>query len=333
MFDLDWRTLTRAIHKLKTPPRLLRDLIFKSRNTNETDTIDVDIVVGGKNMAPFVTDVEGGIIVQGTGRESRSIKTPRIRIKHSLTPKKLRGERGIGQTFYATGPKSVADAQKQKVMLEYLELKKKVETREEWMCAQALKGSIKVVQDNIEFNVDYRRPDTHKIVLGAGDRWNEPDGDPKSDIQDASDLMVDSGYTPNLLLGGTEAVKHLLKKTEKDKWFDAKHLKAGSFDWRTTSLYQGNYGGLDVYRYGSTFEDASGSKEKLIDADKIYMIDTSARYSIEYGIIMDLEASIVGELFGKSWFEKDPSVLWNLIESRPLPVTWEPDAIVELDVL
>jgi hypothetical protein len=333
MFDLDWRTLTRAVNKLKTPPRLLRDLIFNKRNTNETDTIDIDIVVGGQKMAPFVSDVEGGVIIQGTGRESKSIKIPRIRFKEPLEPKKLRGERGVGESFYVSGAKSVADAQNQKIMLEYLEMKKRVQRREEWMCAQALKGSLNVSQKNIEFNVDYRMPLKNKIVLGEGDRWDEVTGDPKAVIQGASDIMVNDGHAPDLIIGGTEAIKHLLKRTENDKWFDAKHLKAGSFDWKATSLYQGNYGGLDVFRYGSTFEDVSGSTSKLIDADKIYMIDTSARFSIEFGIILDLEASIIGEIFSKSWVTKDPSVLWNLIESRPLPVLWEPEAIIEIKVI
>lgn len=287
-------------------------------------------------MAPFVSEEEGGIIVQGTSMESKSVKTPRIRLKKPLSGKQLLTERTAGQNFYAAGPKDIQDAKNQKIMLEFLDLKERVSIREEWMCAQALTGKMEIPgKKGVLQKIDYRMPISNKIVLGAGDRWNEENGDPKGVIQSASDMMVDSGYTPDLIIGGTEAIKYLQTKTEKNEWVPSNFLHSGNPNWKASKNYQGEFGGLDVYRYGRIIKDSAGTSFKLIDPEKIYMIDTSARFSIEFGIILDLEheASIVGEMFSKSWLEKDPSVLWNLIESRPLPVPWEPEAIVEITVL
>ena len=49
--EIGWRILTRAVEQLKNPPKMLQDLIFKNRNTNEADTIDVDVVVGGRMVS------------------------------------------------------------------------------------------------------------------------------------------------------------------------------------------------------------------------------------------------------------------------------------------
>lgn len=40
----------------------------------------------------------------------------------------------------------------------------------------------------------------------------------------------------------------------------------------------------------------------------------------------------MAEYFAKTWEVEDPSVMYMLAESRPLPVLWQPEAVVELDV-
>ena len=333
--EIAWRVLTRAVEQLKTPPRMLQDLIFKVRNTNEADTIDVDITVGGRKLAPFVTDVEGGKVVSGSTRSERSVKTPRIRLKDPLTAKKLRSERGVGQPFYANGPKSVEEAEQAKVMTSMKELKNKVLTTLEWMCAQALTGKIVVEQDNVAFEVDYQIPAEHKVTLVGESKWTGADADPLNDMQAWNDMIVDKlGRGATLMICGTEAAKALRNKVPKDEWMDrTKHVQVGELVWEMSSNYMDNLGGIDIYRYGSSFDDASGASQKLIAADKVYMVATDARITIEFGNILDLDANVVGEFFAKNWKEKDPSVLWNLVESRPLPVLWEPEAVVEADVL
>jgi hypothetical protein len=334
--NLDWRVQTRAVEQINTPPRMLQDLVFKVRHPNETDTIDVDIIKGGKKLAPFVTDLEGGKIVTGTTRESRSVKTPRIRLKEPMPAKKLLGERGVGQTYYAGGIADVNQAMNQKIAWENRELKNQILTREEWMCAQALGGKIVVIQDNVAFQVDYLMPPSHKIVLAGDDKWTAEAGDPLANVQSWSDTIVKAlGFGPDIMICGTNAAAALRKKIAKDGWFDSRRVSAGSFDWNMTSNYMGDLGGISVYRYGSAYEDGAGVDQNLIDPNKIYLVATQARFSIEFGIILDLDAgaTVVGEYFAKNWMTKDPSVLWNLIESRPLPVMWQPEAVVEAEVL
>jgi hypothetical protein len=149
-------------------------------------------------------------------------------------------------------------------------------------------------------------------------------------------MMINAlGFGPDLMICGTEAAEYLWTLLEDDKAFDARRITAGEFSWKATSNYMGNLGGIDVYSYGSVYEDSAGDDQNLIPTNKIYLIASRARFSIEYGIILDLdaEAQVVGQMFSKAWLEKDPSVLWLLAESRPLPVPWQPEAIIEVQVI
>lgn len=335
--DLDWRVQTRAIEQIPTPPRMLQDLVFKEENTHETDTVEVDIEKGGRKMAPFITDLEGGVVVKGTSRSSRVVKTPRIRPKHPMTAKDLLGQRGPGQIYYAGGITDIMAARKKKIATEQRNLKMLIDTRKEWMCAQALTGTLAVSQDNIAFQVDYLMPDAHQITLTGDDKWSATDtAKPRNQVKTWSQMMINAlGFGPDLMICGTEAAEALWTLVENDKAFDARRITAGEFTWKATSNYMGNLGGIDVYSYGSVYEDAAGDDQNLIPANKVYLIASRARFSIEYGIILDLdaEAQVVGQIFSKAWLEKDPSVLWLLAESRPLPVPWQPEAIIEVQVI
>ena len=336
--SLHWKVMTDAINQIKAVPRLLQDLVFKDRNTNPADTIEVDVIVGNETLAPFVTDVEGGRPIAGTSRKERVIKTPRIRPKKSLTAKDLYTERGAGVPPYVpNGAGSLEAAKEEKVARELKDLRDTIDRRIEWMCAQALTGTLTVTQDNIAFTVDYLVPAAHKITLAAGDRWNETTADVKANITTAADLIKDAiGIPADLVICGKDAAASLLARVTDDKWFyenSARLDPLGGFRWEASPSFLGRAGGLDFYRYGDTYDDG-GSPADFIGADKVYVIATNARISIEFGNILDLKAgaNVMAEYFAKTWEVEDPSVMYMLAESRPLPVLWQPEAVVELDV-
>lgn len=327
------RTMTRTINQIKSPPRLLRDLFFGTRNTNPTSTIDVDLEIAGCNVLPFVTDVEGGMVVGKTKREMRSVKTPRIRVKKPFPAPELLDNRPLGSGIYAAGSPS---QERQRILSrEMAELKKRASATEEYLCSQALTGTVSIDQDNISQTVDYNIPVDHQPTLASGSKWTEDGGDPLSDIQTWTDLMTNSaiGMAPDILVMGTTAAAAFLDKVGDSKWFDSRRVAAGQVSWKASSHYLGNVMGIDCYRYGGKITTHAGVSTSLLAADKIILGASQARFSIEFGSIQDLEAgNIVMEYFSKSWIEKDPSLLWILAETRPLPVLWQPEAIIYGDV-
>jgi len=337
--SLHWKVMTDAINQIKSVPRMLQDLVFKTRNTNPADTIEVDVIVGNETLAPFVTDVEGGRQIAGTSRKERVIKTPRIRPKKTLTAKDLYTERGEGVMPYVpNGASSVAAAREEKVAKEMKDLRNTIDRRIEWMCAQALTGTLTVTQDNIAFAVDYNMPAAHKIVLAGADQWDETTADVKANMTTAADLIQDAlGIPADTVICGKDAAAALLNRVAEDKWFYENSPRLdplGGFRWEASPSFLGRAGGLAFYRYGDTYDDA-GTPTNFIAADKVYVIATNARLSIEFGNILDLKAgaNVMAEYFSKSWEVEDPSVMYMLAESRPLPVLWQPEAVVEIDVV
>jgi len=338
--SLHWKVMTDAINQIKSVPRMLQDLVFKTRNPQPADTIEVDIVVGNETLAPFVTDTEGGRMVGGTSRKERVIKTPRVRPKKLIKAKDLYTDRGVGISPYVpNGAASLEAAKNEKIAMELLDLKNIIDRRMEWMCAQALTGTMTVAQDNIAFVVDYLMPAAHKIVLAGADMWDTTTADVKGNIQTAADLISDAlDIEPDLVICGKTAAAALLNRVAADKWFyenSARLDPQGGFQWSASKAFLGRAGGLDFYRYGKSFQNAAGASERFIADDKVYVIATGARFSIEFGNILDLDAgaNIVGEYFAKQWTKPDPSDMNILAESRPLPVLWQPEAVVEIDVV
>ena len=334
--DLAWRVQTRAIEQMKVVGRMLQDLVFKIRTPRPSKYIEVDIIKGGRKLAPFVTDIEGGTIIEGTRHQNRAVKTPRIRPKKLLTADDLMGQKAAGQIYYAGGIGDIHTARKKKIALEQMDLKNQIFNRIEWMCAQALTGTMSVVQSNVSFQIDYLMPAANQITLTAGDRWSETTAKVRSNIQDWAQMIIDAlGFGPTIAICGSDAATALGDRLAEDKWFDARSLAAGAFEWKASSNYMGRAGGIDFYRYGSKYENDSGVDTNLIPANKIYLIATQAQFSVEFGLITDLDAgaNVMGELFSKAWLEKDPSALNILAESRPLPVVWQPEAIIEVQVV
>lgn len=331
-----WRSMTAAINGIKPAPRLLQDIIFKARNSNPSDTIDVDIVVGGKQMVPFVSPVEGGTVVAKAGQSMKSVKTPRLRPKKPFTAQELLLERAPGGTFYASGAGDITAARNQKLVTELDLLRNGIDTTIEYLCGQALTGAVTVTQENLAFQVDYAMPAANKPVNGTGAKWTDSTGDPLADSQAFTDIIqAATGQGPDVCVMGSSAAAAFLNKVAGSKWFDATHLQAGGFNWKADTAYLGNGLGVDYYRCATQVTDTSGNAVSIVAPDKAIYVNTRARITIEFGLILDLEAGaqVIGEYFAKSWIEKDPSVLWMLAESRPLPVLWQPDAVVYADVV
>ena len=332
--EFQWRSMTPAINNIKTAPRLLQDLVFKTRTPRSSENIDVDIVIGGRQVLPFVNSGSPGTIVDKLGREMRTVKAPRIRPKKQFTAEELLTERGAGATFYASGS-TQASARRKRIGEDLADLKNRIDITTEFMCAGALTGGYTVTQDDLIFTIDYQMPSAHKPTLGGGVGWNEAGGDIMADI-DAYALLIKNatGQTADIGLCGSAVVTALRNNVKVQALLDNRRNKAGEFRWDTSNDYIGNLNGIDLYKYGAQYTDVSGSDVDYIDSDKFILIATGARFSIEFGLILDLDAGrIQGEFFSKSWMKEDPSALWMLAESRPLPVPWQPEAVVYADVI
>lgn len=331
--EFKWRAMTAAINQIQPSAKLLQELIFKTRNSNAGEHVDVDVIVGGRNVLPFVSNDAAGTIVEKQGRKMASIRTPRLRPKKPFPAAELLTNRAAGASFYGQSG-DVTKYRRQRLANELKDLKDNyINTSIEYMCATALTGAMNVAQDDLQFSVDYQFPTAHKPDLSANAalKWNGTDPVIMDNIETWADLIINAlGLAPDMAIMGKDAWAALRKDPDIMEMLDNRRLEGGKISADVSKNYKGNLNGIDLYRYGTTYTKTDGTKAQFIADDAFILVATGARFSVEFGLILDLEAdaSVVAEYFAKSWIEKDPSVLWMLAESRPLPVIWQPEAVV-----
>jgi len=324
------RTLTGAINKIQPVPSFLLDRVFRTREQALSDTIDVDITVGGKKLAPFVTPIEEGIVVEKLGRAMQTVTAPRIRIKKNLNAKELLSERPLGGNVYVVGG-DINTWKEQKLALELQDIQARIRRTTEWMAAQALKGVLTVNQPNLAFVIDFQLPDAHKPSLTSTERWSDTDdSDITGDIMDWKQLIsAATGYSATFAICGKNVPKYLLDNDKVRKLMDNRNMSVGQLAFENSN-YIGRLVGVDIYMYDATYTDAAGVAQPYIPDDAFVLVATDGPFRLHYGLIYDLDERIASAnpYFAKSWIEKDPSLLWLLAESRPLPVPHWPECIV-----
>lgn len=327
---LHWRALTTAINEIPPAPSLLLEKVFSTRVQVLAEEIDVDVVVGGKRLAPFVSPVEGGIVVSALGRTVQSVKAPRIRPKKVIQANDLLSVRAAGASLYL-GEGGIEDYKNQRVATELADLKNMITRTTEWMAAQSLTGTLVMdFQDNVQFQIDYNFPSSHKPTISAGSRWDEASGDPVSDILTWKRLISkDTGYTADIAFASSYVVDALLANEKVRELLNYRHINVGEISIGRSN-YIGRLVGVDVYEYDATYVDASDAEQRFIPKEAFIMVASEGPFRMHHALVYDLdeEVAVAQPFFAKSWTEADPSMLWLLAESRPLPVPHWPECVV-----
>lgn len=327
-----YRTLTTSINNLETMPSLILDVVFNQKNQNYADTLDIDIESAGefKKLAPFVAPMQGGKVIKKLGYTTKSVKFPRIRVKKQLSAHDLLKARELGTSIYVGEESNVEDRKMQKVAREQGHLKTIISRRVEWMAAQALKGKIEYTSDDLAFEIDFAMPAEHKPTLAGDDVWGGVSSDIITNIRSwKTKILQATNQTADVALIGSTALDKVLADADVQKLLDNRNLMAGQIDLHQGS-YVGRLCGVDIYECCEQYIDEDGVAQDMIDPEAFVLIASGAKFTQEFGLIEDLEADAqVGmEFFSKMWNEKDPSFAWLLAESNPLPVVYQPEAVV-----
>ncbi len=94
--------------------------------------------------------------------------------------------------------------------------------------------------------------------------------------------------------------------------------------------------GSRVWEYSRTV-DVDGVPTSLVDPKKAIFFHNgpAAQNVLYYGAIADMKTiggRFMSKRFSKSWETDDPSVLWALLASRPLPISRRPGSVVDMIV-
>lgn len=331
------RTMIQALEKMHTPNTALLDLFAKGKNVFTTETVDIDIVKNKRKMAPFVSPVVQGKVVERAGMETRSIKPPYVKPKMVTTAGDFL-KRQPGEIIYQGNSDPATRAQMQ-LGKDLLYLRNLITRREEWMLAQALTtGKVRCTGEGIDMEIDFQMSANHKVTLTGQSLWSDPDSDPIANNAEWRRLLAhDSGYPGDVEIMGTNALNAFLNNANVQKKLDKTKIALGQINVQSMPqglTYYGMVDQVDIYSYDEWWvNDADGLSYPMIPENMIVMGSRRARVERLYGAIKDLQATAAVDVFVKSWEEEDPSARILLAQSAPIPAPLDIDAFMFAEVI
>lgn len=337
-----YMALTEAVNSMQSVPTFIRSVIFKGREPEyPTTSVLVDIIVGGKKIAPFVKRGQAAKMVNNTGLKSQTVTPPSIRLKKFLTPSDL-GMRTAGDSIFVpgtSGQNPSEAARKKKIAIEQKDLKDIVDRTIEFMCAKALSGSYTITQDDMQFSIDMGMPAANKPTLLTTAKWDAPTTcKPLKNLRDWRNTAYKaSGKVATLVLYNSTTFELFLDADEVVKYLDKKNIDLGSVKTDQLVMEMGaiktaELDGMNHYIYDATYTDGSGNEQKFIPDGVVVLASISADNRIHFAAVEEIPLTMA-KYFSKDDPQSDPAGLNLIVESDPLPVCHQPDANIYATVV
>jgi hypothetical protein len=332
-------TLIGVVQGLKRPQMGILDRYFKTVSTAETEHIDFDVVVEKRRVAPFVSPLVAGKIVDSQGQKVQTFTPAYVKDKRRFNPQRAL-KRAIGEAI--GGTLSPGERMQAILAMDIQDQVDMLHRRFELMAVEALRtGKVTVVGDDYPSKVvDFLRPAACKPADLVGTaRWGQSAAVPLDDLQDAADVSVQqSGAQPYDIILGTDAWKAFRKDPEVKARLAAYNTRGLSLEQSAQEgeglNFKGVIDGFNIFTYNAWYVDpADGVEKRAFPANEMLAISDAVEGVRAFGAILDHEALRSMEYFPKSWLEQDPSIRFLLLQSAPLMVPARPAASISRVVL
>ncbi|KVZ18634.1 capsid protein [Burkholderia stagnalis] len=332
----DTNTLIQVVPNLKLSQNFLLDLCFPNIVLADSEEVSIDVDVGKRRMAPFVSPLVEGKLVEQRRYQTNTFKPAYIKDKRAPDLRKpvrrMIGERIGGE---------LTGAQREMANLE-AELTDQIDIlnrRLEWMAAQALQtGTVTVKGEGFDtVVVDFGRDPSLTIALTAAAQWT------------AANIGTETNPgtvapTDNI----TDWAQLILKKSGAqvtDIIFTTKAFRAFKLDYRLKgaivfpaqapfgnqvnpavspvkgAIYMGRWGSYDLWVYSDWYVDDNDVEQPMIPDGGLIMSGPDMMGTRAFGQIMDPKFSYQAMPYApKTWVEEDPAQRLILMQSAPLVI-------------
>lgn len=333
--------MLQALQGYNEPFTFLRDTFFPNVETFMTEKALVDVVKGGKTMAPLVAPYVNGSLDKRSGYQTREITTPRVAPFRTLTGDDIK-KRTPGESLISS--KSAQQRAQEILAKDLVDLDKKIVYTEEYMAAKVLLGSSVDINEVDEsgnvagkFNIDYGF--TNSVSVASGKKWTVDTVNPIENIEDWIDTKVlqNSSNTPDVVILDPNAAKAFMNNPFVDKILqrraDAGLIQEPSYKGKgATFIGRFTKYNLEVYSYSNIVDQGTGTATQLLPSGTV-IIGPSGQGTMNYGAVNQLEE-------GKGWltYEEKRVPLYTIdqkaqvetlkVTSRPLPSPHDVDSFV-----
>lgn len=329
--------LARVVADLRAPASFLLDRFFGEVQTETSEEIHFDVENKKRRLAPFVSPVVAGKVVQSNGFTTSTFKPAYVKDKRVFDagrPLKRSAGEQIGGSLDPMERMQRLLAQELSDQLDMLT------RRMEVMAAEALRtGGVTITGDMYPtVNVNFGRAGANTITLAGAARWGQAGIKPLDLLQDwALAVAKASGSKPTEVIMDVDAWKVFSADTTVQKLLDRFR---GRDELRTVAAlgeggnFMGSVGDFDIYLYAGWYIDDAGNEQPILPSGTVLMGSGQIEGVRAFGAIRDEEAGYQAlPYFPKSWVEKDPAVRILLMQSAPLVVPYRVNASLAATVL
>ena len=333
-----FQALTEAVNLMKPVPSYIKDLLFKREDTFATKAVLIDLIIGGQKILPIVKRGNPGKLMSNTSLKSNLVEPPQLKPKKFMTADELYYTRGAGAPLFVPGGSSGVDpilnARKQKYAIEQKDMLDAINRTIEFLCCKGLSGSYSIAQEDGTWAIDFSMPSANKPTLTTTAKWDAPTTcTPIANLAAWKVVAQNaSGKIPTVAIMSVNTYNKFIAAAEVQDKLNKLNIKMGTIQTDTSLLEKGaekkgNIENIDIVVYNGIYTDSAGAQQQLIPDGVVALVSPNADHRLLYGGIDDLEAGTVqAKYFSKDWIEKDPSGIWLLTQSNPLPAFCEPAA-------
>ena len=323
----DTATLIQVVPNLKLAQNFLLDSFFPNEAVAETEEIAIDVDVGKRRLAPFVSPLVEGKIVEGRRIQTNVFKPAYIKDKRALDLRRpirrMIGERIGGQL-------SPSERYMANVQFEMADAVDMINRRLEWMAAQALAtGTVTVQGEGFPTAlVDFGRDPSLTLALSGTAQWGQSGVSPSWNIQEWQNQVLKlSGAKCTDLVFTPSAWQYFIADpvVQKAYWYPGNggpnsvdvgaRIDEGAVD-------MGRWGQYRLWIYNDWYVDPITDIETpMIPDGTVIMCGKQLMGTRAFGVILD-PAFAYGPLpyAPKMWVEQDPAQTLVLVQSAPLVI-------------
>jgi hypothetical protein len=334
----DTNVLIQVVPNLKRPQKFLLDKFFPNIVTSDTEFVSIDVDVGKRRLAPFVSPMVEGKLVEQRRYQTNTFKPAYIKDKRAPDLRKP-VRRMIGERI--GGAMSGAEREMANLEFEMADQIDGIDRRLEWMAARALAtGSIVVSGEGYApVTIDFGRDSDLTVAKSGTAKWTAANvtagnASPSNDIETwQRAILKKSGAKATDIIFTTSAwegfiADPLLKGAiYYPKLGDyANSINPGAQITRG-AVFKGRWGDYDLWIYNDWYVDQGtegGTLEKeypMLTDGTVVMSGPDMMGTRAFGQILDPAFNYQALPYApKTWLNEDPAQRYILMQAAPLVI-------------
>jgi len=334
----DTNTLIAVVPNLKVAQTFILDQFFPLIEQSESEFVSIDVDVGKRRLAPFVSQMVEGKLVEQRRIQTNTFKPPYIKDKRApdlrRPVRRMIGER-IG------GDKDPAVRMMQNLEFEMADQIDMIQRRLEWMaCQELINGTITMQGDGFPaVTIDFGRSSYLTITLTGTALWDSGNAaaTPALNIdtwqnqvlRESGAVVTDIIFTPTpyyYFMKDSTVLAAVVYDTSRFGYPGKNQVQMAS-EAQHGAILKGMWGSYRLWVYNDWYVDDGteggtlNQEYRMIPDGTILMTSRALMGVRAFATILDPDFSYATMPYApKVWTQPDPAQRFMLMQSSPLPI-------------